>query len=189
MLFMPYPSKTDRQAILLAAVEQVSRGGIRDLSLRNLASSLGLAPNALYRYFSDRAELEAALAEECARRLEKALRTAAKSPEPTVALRRMSSSYVRFARDNRYLYEVMMSYHAASYDVGSRQSLWLFTTKQVALVSGDRTAAEASVALWALLHGAVALEAAQVFGENKPASGLDFGFEAWLSAASSAPQG
>jgi hypothetical protein len=43
---------------------------------------------------------------------------------------------------------------------------------------------EASVALWAFLHGAVALEAAQVLGDIKPASGLEFGFEAWLMAVS-----
>ena len=29
------------------------------------------------------------------------------------------------------------------------------------------------------------LEAAQVFGENKPASGLEFGLDAWLMAVSS----
>jgi len=51
----------------------LSRGGIRNLSLRNIAASLDLAPNALYRYFSDRAALEATLTDECARQLELAL--------------------------------------------------------------------------------------------------------------------
>jgi AcrR family transcriptional regulator len=59
---MPYPSKTNRQTILSAAVKDLAHGGIRGLSLRNLAASLGLAPNAIYRYFSDRSALEAALA-------------------------------------------------------------------------------------------------------------------------------
>ena len=71
---MPYPSKTDRQTILSAAVQYLAHGGIRDLSLRNLAASLGLAPTAIYRYFSDRSALEAALANEAARQLELALR-------------------------------------------------------------------------------------------------------------------
>jgi hypothetical protein len=43
-------------------------------------------------------------------------------------------------------------------------------------------AAQASVALWAFLHGAVALEAAEVLGESKPASGLGFGLDAWFMA-------
>ncbi len=182
---MPYPSKTDRNSILLAAVEEISHSGIRDLSLRNLASLLGLAPTALYRYFSDRAELEAALANECAQRLEGVLRNAVLGADATEALRRISSSYVSFAREHRNLYEVMMSPHPSKYDYSAKQSLWIFTTERVALLSGATKAPEAAVALWALLHGTVALEATQVMGEDKPASGLDFIFEAWLFAVSS----
>src|ERR1700688_409780 len=48
----------------------------------------------------------------------------------------------------------------------------------------QRAAAVRASEVWAFLHGAVALEAAQVLGEIKPASGLEFGFEAWLMAVS-----
>jgi AcrR family transcriptional regulator len=181
---MPYPSKTDRQTILSAAVKELAHGGIRDLSLRNIAASLDLAPNAIYRYFSDRRALEAALANEAARQLELALRKAAEGCEPVTAIREMSSAYTTFARDNRHLYEVMMSLHAPEHDATSHQSLWMFTVEQVQRIAGSDRAAQASVALWAFLHGAVALEAAQVLGEIKPASGLEFGFEAWLMAVS-----
>jgi hypothetical protein len=54
----------------------------------------------------------------------------------------------------------MMTLHAPEHDATSHQNLWGF------------------------LHGAVVLEAAQVLGEIKPASGLEFGFEAWLMAVS-----
>jgi AcrR family transcriptional regulator len=157
---MPYPSKTDRQTILSAALKELAHGGIRDLSLRNIAASLDLAPNAIYRYFSDRRALEAALANEAARQLELALRKAADGCEPVTAIRKMSSAYIKFARDNPHLYEAMMSLHAPGHDATSHLRLWAF------------------------LHGAVALEAAQVLGEIKPASGLEFGFEAWLMAVS-----
>jgi len=181
---MPYPSKTDRQTILSAALKELVHGGIRDLSLRNIAASLDLAPNAIYRYFPDRRALEAALANEAARRLELALRKAADGCEPVAAIREMSSAYIKFARDNRHLYEVMMSLHAPGHDATSHQSLWAFTLEQVQRIAGPDRAARASVALWAFLHGAVALEAAQVLGELKPASGIEFGFEAWLMAVS-----
>ena len=181
---MPYPSKTDRETILSAAVKHLAHGGIRDLSLRNLAASLDLAPNAIYRYFSDRSALEAALASEAARQLELALRKAADGCEPVTAIRGMSSAYIKFAKDNRHLYDVMTSLHAPEHDATSHQSLWTFTVEQVRRVAGSDRAAEASVALWAFLHGAVALEAAQVFGESKPASGLEFGLNAWLMAVS-----
>jgi AcrR family transcriptional regulator len=181
---MPYPSKTDRETILTAAVKHLAHGGIRDLSLRNLAASLDLAPNAIYRYFSDRSALEAALASEAARQLELVLRKAADGCEPVTAIRGMSSAYIKFAKDNRHLYDVMTSLDAPEHDATSHQSLWTFTVEQVRRVAGSDRAAEASVALWAFLHGAVALEAAQVFGESKPASGLEFGLNAWLMAVS-----
>ncbi len=134
--------------------------------------------------FPDRRALEAALANEAARRLELALRKAADGCEPVTAIREMSSAYIKFARDNRHLYEVMMSLHAPGHDATSHQSLWTITVEQVQRIAGPDRAARASVALWAFLHGAVALEAAQVLGEIKPASGIEFGFEAWLMAVS-----
>jgi AcrR family transcriptional regulator len=185
---MPYPSKTDRQTILSAAVKQLAHVGIRDLSLRNLAASLDLAPNAIYRYFSDRSALEAALASEAARQMELALRKAADGRERVTAIREMSAAYIKFAKDNRYLYDVMMSPHVPQHDAIRHQSLWAFTVEQVQRIAGSGLAAQASVALWAFLHGAVALEAAEVFGESKPASGLGFGLDAWFIAASTRGQ-
>ena len=181
---MPYPSKTDRKTILSAALKQLEHAGIRELSLRNLAASLDLAPNAIYRYFSDRSALEAALASEAARQMELALRRAADGRERVAAIREMSAAYIKFAREHRHLYDVMMSPHVPKHDAIQHESLWAFTVEQVQRIAGSDLAAQASVALWALLHGAVALEAAEVFGERKPASGLGFGFDAWLTTVS-----
>lgn len=180
---MPFPSKTDRNAILTAALQELSRVGIRELSLRNIAASLGLAPNALYRYFSDRAALESALADECARRLEIALRKAAKGADPVKGIRKMARVYLQFARENHHLYEVTMSFHTPDQNDSARQSLWNFTVEQVQRIAGEARAKEAAVALWALLHGAATLEAAQVLGVTKPASGFEFGLDAWLLLA------
>src|ERR1700684_2219887 len=146
---MPYPSKTDRQTILSAAVKHLAHGGIRDLSLRNLAASLDLAPNAIYRYFSDRSALEAALAGEAARQMELALRRAADGREPVAAIREMSSAYIKFAKDNRHLYAVMMSPHVPKHDATLHQSLWTFAVGQLTRLAGSDRAAQASVALWA----------------------------------------
>ena len=77
-----------------------------------------------------------------------------------------------------------MSLHAPEHDATFHESLWSFTVEQVQRIAGSARAPQASVALWAFLHGAVMLEAAQVLGELKPASGLEFGFEAWLMAVS-----
>ena len=63
---MVFPAKTDRARILSAAMDQLARDGMEKLSLRSLAASLNLAPNALYRYFASRSQLEAAIAAEIA---------------------------------------------------------------------------------------------------------------------------
>jgi AcrR family transcriptional regulator len=185
---MPYPSKTDRQAILSAALEQLTRDGLRSMSLRSLAASLGVAPNALYRYFADRAALEAAMSAESARQLESVLKRAARQKRPMDAVRSMALAYIRFARENPHLYGLLMAPCAPSEeDAESHQDLWKFVVDQVALVSTQSRAREAAVALWALLHGTAALEAAQVFGEEKPFSGFEFGLDAWLMAAANQP--
>jgi AcrR family transcriptional regulator len=154
------------------------------MSLRSLAASLGVAPNALYRYFADRAALEAAMSAESARQLKSVLKRAARHREPEEAVRSMALAYVRFARESPHLYGLLMTPCTPSEeDAESHQDLWNFVVDQVALISTQSRAREAAVALWALLHGTVALEAAQVFGEEKPFSGFDFGLEAWLTAA------
>src|SRR5260221_3637333 len=182
---MPYVSKTDKQAILSAALQQVARDGIRCMSLRSVAASLGLTANALYRYFADRAALEAAICAEGDRQLESVLKRAAGTKEPRLALRKMAAAYVGFAREHPHLYELMMASckntpaEAANVD----QNVWSFVVEQVSLISAKSCAHEAATSLWALLHGIVTLEAAQVFGEKKPVRGLDFGLDAWFVAA------
>ncbi len=61
---MPYPAKTNAQTILAAAIDHLEQYGEEALSMRELASRLGISPHALYRYYPDRAALQAALAEE-----------------------------------------------------------------------------------------------------------------------------
>jgi hypothetical protein len=114
--------------------------------------------------------------------MELALRRAAEGREPVTAIREMSSAYIKFAKENHHLYGVMMSPHVPEHDTTLHQSLWTFTVEQVKRIAGSDQAAQAAVALWAFLHGAVALEAAEVLGESKPASGLGFGLDAWLMA-------
>ena len=181
---MAYPAKTDRQAILSAALEQLARNGMRALSLRGLAASLGIAPNALYRYFANRAELEVAMAAESARRLYLTLRRAAGRKEPGKAIRSMAVAYVRFAREHSHLYQMLMEPCGTSFEgVSIHQELWSFVVDQMALVSTPAHAREEAVALWAFLHGITALESAQLLGEEKPCSGFEFGLNALLAAA------
>lgn len=181
---MAYPSKTDRATILAAAVKQLEQYGLRGLSLRSLAASLELAPNALYRYFSDRSVLEAALAGEVSCLLHAAMQRAVRKGTPEQAIRSIARSYLTFARKHPNLYELLLlPCNAEGEEAAHHESLWNFVAGNVSSLTGPRHLHEASIALWAFLHGIAQLEAAKVFGSETPAASLEFGLNAWIAAA------
>jgi AcrR family transcriptional regulator len=187
---MPYPSKTDRETILAAAVKQVEQRGLRGLSLRSLAGTLELAPNALYRYFADRSVLESALADEASRLLHAAMQRAVHKATPEQTIRGIARAYLAFARKHPNLYELLLlPCDTDSKEAASHEHLWSFVVEHVATLTGVDQADDASVALWAFLHGIVQLEAANVFGGEHPGTSFDFGLNAWLAAASSSHLG
>ncbi len=179
---MPYPSKTNREAILDAAVKQVEREGLAKLSLRSLASSLELAPNALYRYFANRAHLEAAIANEGVSRLHAALARAASEGDAEQTIRRVAQAYVDFARNNPALYSVLMTpMETSGEETSAHDEMWVFTVGLLGRLTGARQAPEAAVALWAFLHGIVTLGQAGVFGPQKPRAAFPYGLDAFLA--------
>jgi AcrR family transcriptional regulator len=183
---MAYPSKTDRETILAAAIEQVEQRGLRGLSLRSLAAALELAPNALYRYFADRSVLESALAGEASRLLYAAMQRAVHKGAPEQAIRGIARAYLAFARKHPNLYELLLlPCDTEGERAAAHEKLWGFVVEHVTTLTGRGQANEASVALWAFLHGIAELEAANVFGDEKPGASFDFGLNAWLAAASS----
>ncbi|MBC8166365.1 MAG: TetR/AcrR family transcriptional regulator [Bryobacteraceae bacterium] len=182
---MPYPSKTDRPTILATAMDQVSQHGIDKLAIRSVAAALGLAPNALYRYFSNLAALEAALAEESRHRLQEVLQRAAGKKSPEEAIRSIAKAYVRFAREQPQVFSLtLMPSTTETEGDAAHVQMWSFVLGHVAGIYGEKKAPEAAVALWAFLHGMTALEAARVFGERKPVSSFEFGLRMWIKAGS-----
>ena len=183
--FMAYPSKTDRETILATAMDQVAKDGPNKLAIRSVAAALGLAPNALYRYFANLAALEGALAEESRRRLLAVLKKAAGAQPPHQAIRRIAHAYVRFAREHSHIFSLTLLPPAAGVeDDEAHVQSWTFVLAHVARIYGEQRAPEAAVVLWAFLHGITDLEAARVFGERKPVSSFEFGLDMWIGAAS-----
>ena len=166
-------------------MDQVARGGGHRLAIRSVAAALDLAPNALYRYFTNLATLQAALAEESRRRLLEVLRKAAGKKEPEEAIRGIARAYVRFAREQPEVFALtLMPSPTETEDDAVHVQLWCFVLGHVARFYGEARAPEAAVALWAFLHGMTVLEAARVFGQRKPASSFEFGLRMWIKAAS-----
>src|SRR6516225_6110748 len=97
--FMASPAKTDRASVLNAALKQVESKGVETLAIRSVAAKLGLAPNAIYRYFESLAALKAAVAEEAYLRMLETMRKAAGGKKPAEAVRAFSEAYLRFAHE------------------------------------------------------------------------------------------
>lgn len=181
---MVYPAKTDSGKILDAAMVLLARDGLRGMSLRAIAGSLKVAPNAIYRYFEDHGHLEALVGAAVCARLHAVLLKAVRGREPEAAVRAIAKSYLKFARENKLLYEALLIPRPASgSEAVAPEQLWLFVVGQTARLAGEARAPEAAVSLWAFLHGMAVLQSAQLLGPEKPASSFDFGLNAWLAAA------
>ena len=61
---MPQPRRTDRAAIVSAAIEVLDENGLDGLSLRAIAARLGVQQPALYHHVASKADLLAAVGDE-----------------------------------------------------------------------------------------------------------------------------
>jgi AcrR family transcriptional regulator len=135
----------------------LAREGLRGMSLRAVAASFKIAPNAIYRYFNDHAHLEAAVGAEVCRRLHAVLRKAAHGRAPEATARAIAKAYPKFARENELLYEALLIPRPAAGDEAvNPEQLWLFVVGQAARLAGEAKAPEAAVSPWTLLHGMAA---------------------------------
>lgn len=181
---MPFPAKTNREQILAAALAQTATGGTKELSIRSLAAALGLAPNALYRYFRDLSELQEAVGAAITEQVHDKLAAAAGRKRPEAALRALALAYIAFARSEPGLYDAFMNARISSpAAVQAHDHLWQLVVMHVAALTGEHTAPQAAVSLWALLHGFITLENLCALQNDKPSSGLEYGLRAWLQYA------
>jgi TetR/AcrR family transcriptional regulator, tetracycline repressor protein len=61
---MPYPSRTDQRSIVSAAITLMDEQGLDDVSLRGIATRLGIRQPGLYHHFASKAALLDAVADE-----------------------------------------------------------------------------------------------------------------------------
>lgn len=181
---MGHPAKTDRAAILAAAMKEVETHGIERLAIRSVAATLGLAPNALYHYFDSLAALREALADESRRLLLESMKKSAGRKGPAEGIRSIAEAYVRFARDHPEIFSLTLRPSGNDGDDAAHLRSWQFVLGQVSRLYGEKRAPEATLALWAFLHGMTVLQQAGVFGKMKPASSFMFGLQMWINAAS-----
>ena len=162
------PRDTDlRTAVLDAARQQLVREGYRDLSMRDVAGSVGCSVSSIYLYFASKDELVHTLMDEGFDRWYRRQRELIDaSGTPEARLEAVCRAYVEFGLANPEFYEIMYMFHSdrmARYPKElfrrARRNLELMAELIVAYApEAVPTADDArirSTALWATLHGIV----------------------------------
>lgn len=182
MSFMAYPKLLSSADILKAAVGMVERDGPDGLSLRALASTLGVKAPSLYRYFPQKDALEKAVAEEAWNVMLSELRVVSAATDPASKFRETAEAYLRFARQRFPLYQFLLQ-HGTSKAYGSKASkaVWNLLIDAVSGVSEQPDDTAGAVAVWSFIHGFATLQHAGAFGASGPKGGWELGLEAFLS--------
>ncbi|MDI1348462.1 TetR/AcrR family transcriptional regulator [Aquabacterium sp.] len=160
---MSYPKKLSREAIVEAALAHIEAHGVDALSMRTLATDLGVTPNALYRYFPSKTDLSFALADEAGRILLSALQAAAQGLTLLDAVRATAQTYLHFARTRPALYAVKMSHcKSGGEEPPSHAQVWDFVLSFTADLHTPWDREDLALSLWAALHGLVELDRADM---------------------------
>lgn len=161
----PYHHGNLRQAVLDEAATVVRDRGVADLSLREVAATIGVTHAAPRRYFPGRQELLDALAVEGFAHLGVRLREATEAPDYPRRLRAIARTYVDFAVSEANILELMFAHkHGTSGEAVSKSAeaafapiLQVFQRGQAEGLLADRSAEQLSLLFLATLQGLAGL--------------------------------
>jgi AcrR family transcriptional regulator len=149
-----------RPALVDAAIAVIAERGVRDFSMAEASRRLGVTTAAPYRHFADRDELLAAVAARGLAVFAAMLSGAAGAADtPAQRLAAMAGAYVRFAAQQRPLFDTLFSSGLDKSRHPELQRAWepvdaLLTAVPLEVCDGDSAAAEAlSDAIEASAHG------------------------------------
>ncbi|HMD50668.1 MAG TPA: TetR/AcrR family transcriptional regulator [Bryobacteraceae bacterium] len=181
---MPYPKRLDEPAIISHALELVRKSGRAALSMRTLAASLEVQASSLYRYFPSREALEVRLSERAAAHFEARMRKASGGKSAPDALRAAAREYVRFAKKEPALFELLLILPYPDEPRPAGKSLWNVILELTKGITGKSDDTSSAVALWSFLHGFTVLEASGAFGASGPRKGFQVGLDALVAGLS-----
>lgn len=179
---MSYPKKISRETVLDSALAFIEAHGLAALSMRTLAGNLGVTPNALYRYFSSKADLEFALVDKGGEMLLAELEHAAKGLAMPEAIRAVSRAYIRFARAYPQLYTIKLQHNGMEQcKTDSHEAIWAFVTQLTSGLPTHWDAQDLALSLWAFLHGMVELDRADLLEGRSPEATIEVGLDIMLA--------
>jgi AcrR family transcriptional regulator len=166
---MPPPARTGRYhrgdlkaALVDAAVSLIAERGVRGFSLAEASRRVGVSAAAPYRHFADRDELLAAVAVRALQTFAGMLAQEGPRDSPEQRLAAMASAYVRFAAQQRPLFDALFNSGIDKSRYPELGRAWAPIDALFDLVSdvcaGDQATADAlAAALEATAHGHAAL--------------------------------
>jgi AcrR family transcriptional regulator len=155
-----------RRALLQAAVRTIGSHGVDGLTLRGVGSTLGVSRTALYRHFTDKAALLAAVAAEGFRMLrEETARAWEDEGRELRGFEAMGVAYVRFALAHPSHYRVMFSANISTAgDAELEEGAGAFQVLVDALIALQRQRLarrdhpqQMALFVWAAVHGVAML--------------------------------
>ena len=167
--------------ILDTAVQLIECGNADGISLRAVASALGVKAPSLYRYFPQKEALEMAIADKALQAMLDVLQNAAAIPDAEDRFRETAQAYLRFARKRFTLYSFLMSRIPETHGSAVGKAVWNLLLEAASGVSGQPDDTGAAVATWSFLHGYAVLEHSGGFGASGPKHGLERGMKAFLT--------
>lgn len=156
-----------RASLLKEAEEMVKEQGIEALSLRKLATRVGVSRTAPYHHFNNKNELICAIAERGFLLLDDKIRTSFKDKNKSAQdkLTTYVQGYVRFASDNPELYELMFgrtiwkqqksteALRTSAYPCFQHQVEMIGEWQKSGLINKDLNTLRLSQVIWGTLHG------------------------------------
>lgn len=164
-----------RSALVDAAIGLIAERGVRGFSLAEASRRLGVTTAAPYRHFSDRDELLAAVAVRALSVFAAMLGSAADAADtPAQRLAAMAGAYVRFAAEQRPLFDTIYSSGLDKSRYPELQRAWepvdALLTVVLEVCDGDTAAADALAdAVEATAHGHAMLLIDGEYGESPDA--------------------
>lgn len=172
-----------RNAIIQASLQLGSELGEEGLTMRGIASRLGVSATALYQHFDSKAAILREIRFWGTQRLhEEVIETAiASSEDPVECLRGIAENYILFARSNPWLYSVLVEHDEPEWESMSKEEVdrmlvslaathKLFTRGlEVGKIKSDIDPQMASIRMWAALHGLSSMLLSGRIDENHPA--------------------
>ena len=149
-----------RVALIEEALAQIERGNLEDLSLREVARSVGVSATAVYRHFPSKDDLLKALAQHGLVLLGEQQRKAAAKSSSAEAFAQTGRAYVRFALKHPNLFRLVFIHspgHMRQDTDGPKGSAAWQLRNNVAKALGPHATREqvfaAVLRAWALVHG------------------------------------